>query len=299
VSEDNGRSKTHDVAVIGCGLMGSALARTFADRGLRVAAWNRTPERAEALSGDGVTPVTDIDVAVRTSRLVVACTSTYETTMTALEAVSAWNGTALVNIGTSSPPEAEQAARWAAERGAAYLDGSILCYPQQIGTPEGFVVFSGTPDVWAEHERTLMVLGEACRHVADQVRGASVIDAAITGAFYVAALGAYVEAITYAQSEGVSAEALQMATQSALEALKYTTDEAAASIASDSHATDQATLEVYAQGSRTTLAAMRAAGHRARLLGAAVENLNAAEAAGLGKLGFYAQTKVTRTGAPA
>ncbi|RAG82410.1 hypothetical protein DN069_27445 [Streptacidiphilus pinicola] len=299
MSEGNGRPKTYDIAVIGCGLMGSALARAFAGGGLRVAAWNRTPERAEALAGGGITPVMDVDQAVRSSRLVVACTSTYETTLASLEPVSAWNGTALVNIGTSSPDEAEQAARWAGERGAAYLDGSILCYPQQIGTPEGFIVFSGSPAVWAEHERTLTLLGGACRHVADHPRGASVIDATIIGGFYVAALAAYVEAVTYAQSEGVSAKALQMATQSALEALKYTTEEAASSIASGSHATDQATLEVYAEGARTALAAMRAAGHRARLLGAAVENLNAAEAAGFGKLGFYAQTKIAHADAPA
>jgi hypothetical protein len=51
---------------------------------------------------------------------------------------------------------------------------------------------------------------------------------------------------------------------------------------------------VYAEGTRTGLATVRAAGHRARLLGAAVESLEAANAAGLGKLGIYAQAKVTR-----
>jgi choline dehydrogenase-like flavoprotein len=63
MSETNGVPKTYDVAVIGCGLMGSALARTFARNGLSVAVWNRTPERAEALAGKGISAVRAVDVA--------------------------------------------------------------------------------------------------------------------------------------------------------------------------------------------------------------------------------------------
>src|SRR4051794_4046065 len=51
---------TYDVAVVGCGLMGAALARRFAASGLRVAAWNRTYSRAEALASDGVIPVESV-----------------------------------------------------------------------------------------------------------------------------------------------------------------------------------------------------------------------------------------------
>lgn len=297
MSVSNEVTKTYDVAVIGCGLMGSALAKGFAANGLRVAAWNRTPERANVLAGNGITAVHDVSEAVRSSRLVVGCTSTYDTTLSSLEPVADWQGTALVNVGTGSPDDAEKAGRWAAERGARYLDGSILCFPQQIGTAEGSILFSGEPSVWAEHERALMSLGEASGYVSDQVKGAAVIESSLTGAFYVAAMSAYVEAVTYALSQGISAEALRAVTAPVLDIMRSTTDEAIAAIESDNHQTDSATLEVYAEGSRTCLAVMRAAGHRTRVLGGAVENLNAAEAAGLGKLGFYAQTKITRTDA--
>jgi hypothetical protein len=98
----------------------------------------------------------------------------------------------------------------------------------------------------------------------------------------------------HAQSRGVSAEALRTATGWALESLRYTTKEAAAAIESGNHETDSATLSTYAEGGRAGLAAMQAAGLRARLLGAAVESMDAAEAAGFGELGFYVQTKVGR-----
>ncbi|WP_415095019.1 NAD(P)-binding domain-containing protein [Nocardioides sp.] len=49
-------SESHDIVVLGCGLMGSALARAFAAAGHATGAWNRTYEKAEALAPRGVTP---------------------------------------------------------------------------------------------------------------------------------------------------------------------------------------------------------------------------------------------------
>jgi 3-hydroxyisobutyrate dehydrogenase len=42
-------------AVLGTGIMGSAMARSLARAGHDVAVWNRTPSRAEAIEGDGIT----------------------------------------------------------------------------------------------------------------------------------------------------------------------------------------------------------------------------------------------------
>lgn len=283
---------TYDVTVVGCGLMGSAIARAFAAKGLEVAAWNRTHEKAGALDGDGVTPVESIDEAVQNASLVVTCTSTYETSRAALDLVTDWTGTTLAVVGTGTPTEAQELQAWATERGAAYLDGAILCYPQDIGGGEGCILYSGSPEAWAQNEQTLMVLGPYSSLVAEDVRGASVVETSMTGAFFVSSLNAYIEAVTYALSQGVGPEVLQAITDVSLQALQSQTAEALRAIAADEHATDQATLAVYAEGSRMGLGVMRAAGFRSRLLGAAVENLDQAEEAGLGDLGFYALTKV-------
>jgi len=42
-------------AVLGTGIMGAAMARSLAREGHQVTVWNRTPERATALEGDGIT----------------------------------------------------------------------------------------------------------------------------------------------------------------------------------------------------------------------------------------------------
>ena len=286
---------THDATVVGCGLMGSAIARCLAEEGLRVAAWNRTASKAKTLGKYGVTPIADIEDAVDAAPLIIACTATYETTLGALEPATAWKGKTLVNVGSGTPDEAEQAQAWVEKQGGTYLDGAALCYPPQIGTEEGLFIYAGPKRVWSKHKAALLKLGAPSTHVSEQVRGASVIDAAVIGGFYVSALSAYVEAVTFATSEGVSAAALRDVTIAALETLKATTEEAAVAITKDRHATKTATVGVYAEGARNVLAAMNYYGHNARVLAAAVENLNEAEAAGLGDLGFSALTKVARS----
>ncbi|MQY33847.1 hypothetical protein SRB17_18130 [Streptomyces sp. RB17] len=297
MSDTTAGTKTYDVAVLGCGLLGSALARNFAAQGLKTAAWNRTPAKAETLAGDGVSALHDIDEVVRSSRLVVAVTSTYATTREAIAGATDWTGTALVNVGTGTPTEAEEMKTWAEERGVPYLDGAVLCYPQQIGTEEGMVLYSGSPETWAEHERTLTAPGPYSARVSDDVKAASVLDAAIIAGFYSAALSAYVEASTYALDQGVDPETLNAISELAFQTLAATAKEAVGAIASDQHTTDVATLGVYAAGCRAALGTMRSAGHKARLLAAAVENLAEAEKAGLGELGFFASTKVARADA--
>jgi 3-hydroxyisobutyrate dehydrogenase-like beta-hydroxyacid dehydrogenase len=297
MSDTTPGTKTYDVAVLGCGLMGAALARNFAAHGLETAAWNRSPEKAEALAPDGVTPVWDIVEAVRAAKLVVACTSTYATTRESLADVTARAGTTLVNNGTGTPTEAVELQAWAAERGARYLDGAILCYPQQVGGEEGMILFSGSPEVWAEHEKVLMTTGPYSSLVSDNIKAASVVDAAIIGGFYSAALNAYVEAVTYALSEGIAPETLNAISELSFAALADHGKQSVDAIVNDQHETDTAYLGVYAEGCRATLGVMQSAGFKARLLEAAVRNMGEAEQAGLGGLGFFALTKVARSDA--
>ncbi|MGW4224280.1 NAD(P)-dependent oxidoreductase [Streptomyces bauhiniae] len=289
--------QAHDVAVIGCGLMGAALARTLAGHGHAVAAWNRTPERAEALAQYGIKPVRSLTDAVAPARLVVSCLADYESTLAALDPVTDWRGTTLVNVASGAPDEARQAERWATERGAEYLDGVILGYPRDIGSPEAMLLFAGSPTAWSAHEPTLMTLGGASVYVSDQVAAASLLDVGIVGGFVVTALAAYVEAATYVLGEGLAPEVVQAGTLVALQGIQQATDEISAALVSGEHTTDQATLSTYAAGARAALAVMRGAGLPARLLTAATENLAAAERAGLGDLGFSAQSNLIGRGA--
>jgi 3-hydroxyisobutyrate dehydrogenase-like beta-hydroxyacid dehydrogenase len=233
---------------------------------------------------------------VSSSPLVVTCTIDYQSTLSALDPIDSWEGITLVNLSTGTPDEADEFERWAAERGAAYLEGNIFGFPRDIGSVTGMILYSGAPDIWARHEETLLVLAGASRHVADDLRTANVLILGF-GAFFLPALGAFVEAATYVLTQGVSATLLAEVTVPTFgEAFPSAIEEAASAITTGEHETDQATLETYVEGGRSFLDQMRGAGQHARLLAATVENLEVADAAGLGKLGFYAQTKVARRG---
>ncbi|MET7927568.1 NAD(P)-binding domain-containing protein [Streptomyces sp. NPDC005349] len=287
-----GSTKKYDVLVIGCGLMGSALARTLAGRGYSVAAWNRSPERARALADSGVSPVVSLDEAVPASKVSITCTNNYESARSALQAVTDWGATTWVNLGSGSADEAEEMACWADERGAAYLDGFIVCYPDAIGSPSSMIGVSGPAALWEKHRDVFMSLGGASQHVSDDVRGAGALEASMVGTFFIPALSAYVEAATYAIAQGLSPQALASTAAQVIGLLEAVTPETATAIACDSHETDQATLKTFTEGARAALATMRAAGHRGRLIAAALENLDLAEQAGLSGLAFSAQCKV-------
>jgi 3-hydroxyisobutyrate dehydrogenase-like beta-hydroxyacid dehydrogenase len=64
--------------------MGAAVSDAFASSGYSVAVWNRTFEHAEALAGDRITPVRPVADEVSSSELIVACSTSYDNTLSAL-----------------------------------------------------------------------------------------------------------------------------------------------------------------------------------------------------------------------
>lgn len=112
MSEPGGRSDWYDVAVVGCG-MGARLAGIFARDGYSVVVWNRTPERAEALAGNGMKATRSVVDTVRSAELVVACTTSYDTTYAALDPVDDWHGT---TFGASRRARLKKLREWSAGR---------------------------------------------------------------------------------------------------------------------------------------------------------------------------------------
>lgn len=289
MTTDN-NTEAYDVLVVGCGFMGSALARTLAQSGLRVAAWNRTFERAEALTGAGVHPVRNLADAIQDSGTVLACTASYDNLYVAFGLVDAWRGNLLVNLTTGTPHESDAFAVWAAERGVEVLDGSIFNYPRQVGTPEAHFVYSGPESAWRRAEPVLASLGPS-RFVSGGHGLNSELLQGLT-AYLVPAVSCFVEAATYLQRRGMPKDVLLGTADYLTESLKATIREAIESIESGDLSSDQATLQTFADSVQSALAAFAAEGLNARILRATLDALDAARAEGLGELSIYAQTNV-------
>lgn len=283
-----------DVAVLGCGLMGAALARTFATAGLSVGVWNRTSERAEALASQYITPIDTLDDVVRATDLVVVClTAPYDAIHSTLDPVEDWTGTTLVNLSTGTPADADVGAAWAAHRGIRYLDGGITCYPDQIGTERGIILYSGSRVAWQQHESTLLRLGSSSEWIGPQARSAPVLFSALTGTYFLSALNAFVEAAAYALEQGVDPEVLKRFAVS-MNDLDRLAIECVDTIVADDYATDQARLATYTEELAKLLESVTREGYPGRMASAALANVEAAHAAGYGEESYFAMAKVLR-----
>lgn len=156
------------VTVLGLGDMGSAIAKTFVERGYRTTVWNRTASKGVPLMEAGASMAATAAEAVAASPLVVLCLLDSTAVDEVLGSVDvAIAGKVLVNVTSGSPAQARENEHWASERGAEYIDGKIMGDPPYVGTPNIMFPFSGSRDAFEAHEPTLRVLGSIAYHGED------------------------------------------------------------------------------------------------------------------------------------
>jgi 3-hydroxyisobutyrate dehydrogenase-like beta-hydroxyacid dehydrogenase len=158
---------TADVTVLGCGLMGSALAKALARAGSNVVVWNRTPAKAAALVGPGISAAQVLDEATSVAPVVVVSFGTYDDVKSTLAGARIATGTTLVNVTSGGPDQAIELQKWAADRGLGYLDGVVWAYPDDITAAAGQIAFSGPKDLWDRHAEVLTTLAGAVFQISD------------------------------------------------------------------------------------------------------------------------------------
>jgi 3-hydroxyisobutyrate dehydrogenase len=136
------------VAVLGTGIMGAPMARNMAEAGLSVSAWNRTREKAEPLSSDGIEVAGSPAEAVRDRDAALTMLSSGE----AVEAIMAGDGGALAAMGDDSLwiqsstvgiGDTERFGELAAEAGIVFVDAPVLGTKQPAEQGELIVLASG------------------------------------------------------------------------------------------------------------------------------------------------------------
>jgi 3-hydroxyisobutyrate dehydrogenase-like beta-hydroxyacid dehydrogenase len=196
-------SENVPVTVLGLGPMGRALASAFLSGGHPVTVWNRTPGKAEELSGRGAAVAGSIDDAVRAGPVVVACVLDYEAVRTTLDRSPAdWAGRRLVNLTSGEPAQARAMARWAVARGIAYLDGAILTPAAAIGTPSAALLYSGARDVYEAVRETMAAVGGAT-YLGDDPGHAAAYEMALLDVFAMSVTG-IAHAFALASAEGIA-----------------------------------------------------------------------------------------------
>ncbi|BBJ38910.1 dehydrogenase [Streptomyces antimycoticus] len=224
------------VTVLGLGDMGTALARALVKAGHRTTVWNRTAAKAEALAAEGALTAATAGEAVAASPLVVVCLLDYDSVRQVLEPLGdALSGKAVVNLTNGTPQQARDLAAWAAGHGAHYLDGGIMAVPPMIGTPAAFLLYSGSPDVFADHRAVLDLFGES-HHLGEDPGRAPLYDLALLSAMY-GMFSGVLHAYALVRSDGVAAADVAPLLGRWLTAMSGAADGFAQQIDSGDHAT--------------------------------------------------------------
>ncbi|MGL5769987.1 MAG: NAD(P)-dependent oxidoreductase, partial [Plesiomonas shigelloides] len=179
------------ISVIGLGAMGSALATTLLKAGHPVTVWNRSAAKATPLIMLGATLAPSVSEAIAAGDITLICVDNYAVSQQLLdEASNTVNGKVVVQLSTGSPQGARTLEGWCHARGACYLDGAILCFPDQIGTTDASIICSGASAAFSEAEPVLRQLAPTLDHVAEAVGAAAAQDCAVAAYFAGGLLGA-------------------------------------------------------------------------------------------------------------
>ncbi|MEU6661098.1 NAD(P)-binding domain-containing protein [Streptomyces sp. NPDC046821] len=148
------------VTVIGLGRMGQALAGAFLRAGHPTTVWNRTASKADQLVAEGALLAPTVGDALKAGSLTIVCVTDYQAMHGLLGADDIeLDGMTLVNLTSGDSAQAREAAQWAEQRGARYLDGAIMAVPPAIGTADAAILHSGPQADFEAHKTTLDALG--------------------------------------------------------------------------------------------------------------------------------------------
>ncbi|WP_406095853.1 NAD(P)-dependent oxidoreductase [Streptomyces sp. NBC_01013] len=171
------------VTLLGLGDMGTALARAWLAAGHPLTVWNRTPEKARPLVGEGArAAATPSEAVASAAGPVVVCLLDDASVGETLSGTEL-HGRDVVNLTTNTPDQAERRARWARERGARFLDGGIMAIPPMIGRPDtgGYVFYSGDHELFERHREALTVPA-GVKFVGEEPGHAALYDVALLSA---------------------------------------------------------------------------------------------------------------------
>ena len=199
-----------DITTIGLGLMGSALARAIHASGHSLTVWNRSSEKMLPFSDIGVATAVDSASAISASPVILLCINDYAATDALFESDGISTLLAertVVQLTTGTPKEARGACDWMKAHGVSYLDGAILCGPDDIGTDTAQILLSGERTAYKQIGSLLECLGGDVRYLGANVGDASALDLAWLTTRYGNFIS-IVHAANICKSEGASLKSL-------------------------------------------------------------------------------------------
>ena len=157
------------LAVLGLGNMGSALAHCLLKAGHDVRVWNRTSEKAEVFAEAGATISSSPDDAVAACDFVIICIKSHKETVELLDELSvSLKGKTICDMSTGDTSDADRLVAILEKQGTYYMLGMINAYPSGIGGDETTILTVGSAGTWDRYGSIIRELGGKSAHVGEK-----------------------------------------------------------------------------------------------------------------------------------
>ena len=143
------------VAVLGTGLLGTAIATRLLEQGLHVHVWNRDPSRIVSLVEKGATAIDDLGQAAQDDRVLITVLRDGAATASVIGAVGALPGSTVIPMGTMGVEESRKLATQVANQGGQYLEAPVLGSKPQALNGTLLVMAGGEAQVFKEQQPLL------------------------------------------------------------------------------------------------------------------------------------------------
>lgn len=192
-----------DVTVIGLGSMGSAIANTLLQQGLKVTVWNRSAEKSKSFSARGAQVAVSAAAAFQASPATLISVLDYTAVKSILDSTEEnAAGRTLINITNGTPAEARDLALWVKQRNADYLDGGVMVTPDMIGGPDTLIFYSGPRAVFDAQADLLQKIGGPL-YLGENIALAAVHDLALLSSMF-GMFSGYIHAAALLRSENIA-----------------------------------------------------------------------------------------------
>ena len=198
------------IAVLGTGIMGTAIARNLLRAGLDVTVWNRTREKAEALAGDGAEVADTPAGAAEGSDIVLTMLTDWDAVEAAMSgpdgALEAMSGNAIwVQMSTIGTAATERAAQLAEKAGVTLVDAPVSGTKEPAEQGKLIVLASGPESALDSCEAVFEAIGrKRVRVGAEPGRGSAL--KLVLNAWLVELVESLAETIAFAQALGFEPE---------------------------------------------------------------------------------------------
>ena len=192
------------VALLGTGIMGSAMARNLIKAGMEVRAWNRSREKAEPLAEDGAIVVDTPAEAAGGADFLLTMLSDADViedvvsngVLPALAEGAVW-----LQMSTVGEEGNEKLARLAAESGVAYVDAPVLGTKAPAEQGQLVALASGPEDVRGRCDPVFDAVGSKTVWLGEAGEGSRL--KLVVNNWIVGLLGVLAETVAFARATGV------------------------------------------------------------------------------------------------